>query len=172
MGLPNTLERVLELSRADECIVIGWDSSSANVRWALNTSTTNGTGESRQLVVISVIDGRVGTIARSYFPDDELEDLVRASEAACEGKPRAEDHIPLLAGNGPPADWEDPDEPTGVGVFATLAPDLAGAFRRADANRVLLFGFAEHVRTTTYLANSAGLYRRYTGSEGKFQINA
>ncbi|MGH2687225.1 MAG: metallopeptidase TldD-related protein, partial [Actinomycetota bacterium] len=50
--------------------------------------------------------------------------------------------------------------------------DLAGAFRRADANGILLFGFAEHVRTTTYLANSAGLRRRYTGSEGKFQINA
>lgn len=172
MGLQDTLERVLQLSKADECIVIGWNSSSANVRWALNTTTTNGATESSQLVIVSVIDRRVGTIARSYFPDEELEELVRASEAACEGKPPAEDYMPLVPGDGPPSDWDEPDEPTGVGVFSMFAPDLAGAFRRAGANGVLLFGFAEHVRTTTYLANSAGLRRRYSGSEGKFQINA
>jgi predicted Zn-dependent protease len=57
-------------------------------------------------------------------------------------------------------------------VFSQLAPDLAGAFRRAQADGMLLFGFAEHVRTTSYLANSAGIRCRYTGSEGKFQINA
>jgi predicted Zn-dependent protease len=172
MALQDTLERVLELSKADECIVLGWNTSTANVRWALNTTTTNGATESSQLLIISVIGRRVGSIGRSYFPDEELGALVRASEAACEGKPEAEDYMPLIPGDGPPADWRDPDEPTGVGVFSKLAPDLAGAFRRAEGYGVLLFGFAEHVRNTVYLANSAGLRRRHSGSEGKFQINA
>jgi predicted Zn-dependent protease len=172
MTLPETLERVLELSKADECIVLGWDTSTANVRWALNTATTNGVGESSRLFVISVIDGRVGTIGRSWFPEEELEPLVRASEAACEGKPPAEDHMPLLAGDGLPPGWLDPVEPTSVAVFSKLAPDLAGAFWRAGEAGILLFGFAEHVRSTIYLANSAGRRRRYSGSEGKFQINA
>lgn len=172
LTLPQTLERVLELSKADECIVVGWNTSTANVRWALNTTTTNGVTESSQLFVISVIDGQVGTIGRSYFPEEELEPLVRASEAACEGKPPAEDHMPLLEGHGLPPDWSDPDEPTSVAVFSKLAPDLAGAFRRAEEAGVLLFGFADLIRTTVYLANSAGLRRRHTGLEGKFQINA
>ena len=170
--LQQTLERVLELSKADECIALGWRTSTANVRWALNTTTTNGVTESSLLFIISVIDGRVGTIGRSYFPDDELESLVRASEAACAGKPPAEDHMPLLPGDGSPPDWLAPDEPTSIAVFSKLAPDLAGAFSRAGAAGVLLFGFAEHVRSTVYLASSSGLRRRYSGSEGKFQINA
>src|SRR5207249_2127482 len=159
-------------SKADECIALGWDTSAANVRWALNTATTNGVSESSQLFVISVIDGRVGTVGRSWFPEEELEPLVRASEAACDGKPPAEDHMPLLAGDGPPPGWLDPVEPTSVAVFSELAPDLAGAFRRAAEADILLFGFAEHVRSTVHTANSAGLRRRYTGSEGTFQINA
>lgn len=170
--LQDTLERVLELSRADGCIVLGWNRSTANVRWALNTTTTNGVTESSQLLIISVIDGRVGTIGRNYFPEDELEPLVRASEAACAGKPPAEDYMPLLPGDGPPPDWLAPDEPTSVAVFSKLAPDLSGVFRRAADAGVLLFGFAEHVRNTVYLASSMGLRRRHPGSEGKFQINA
>ena len=172
MALQDILEKVLELSRADQCIVLGWNMSTANVRWALNTTTTNGVTESSQLFIISVIDQRVGTVGRSYFPHEELESLVRASEAACEGRPPAEDFMPLLSGDGPPPDWNAPDEPTGVAVFAKLAPDLAGAFARADGGGVLLFGFAWHVRSTVYLANSAGLRRRYSGCKGTFQINA
>jgi predicted Zn-dependent protease len=154
------------------CIALAWSSSSANVRWALNTTTTNGVSESSLLYIVSVIDGRVGTIGRSWFPDEELESLVRASEAACEGKPPAEDHMPLLPGSGPPPDWSNPEEPTSIAVFSRLAPGLAAAFSRAGEAGVQLFGFAEHVRNTVYLATSSGLRRRHTASEGKFQINA
>lgn len=172
MPLHRTVERVLELSRADDCIALAWNHSSANLRWALNTTTTNGVTESEELVVISIIDGRVGTVARSYFPDDALEALVRESEAACEGKPPAEDLMPLLEGSGAPADWTDPVPPTSIGVFTALTPDLAGAFGRAEEGGYLLFGYAEHELSTVFLATSSGIRRRHSGAEGKFQINA
>ncbi|HEX2150035.1 MAG TPA: metallopeptidase TldD-related protein, partial [Actinomycetota bacterium] len=170
--LQDTLERVLELSRADACIAIAWHHSSANLRWALNTTTTNGVSDSQELFVLSVIDGRVGSVGRTYFPDESLESLVRESEAACEGKPPAEDLMPLLEGDGFPEDWPAPPELTNIGVFAKVTPDLAAAFARAEEGGYLLFGFAEHEQTTVYLATSTGLRRRHSGAEGKFQINA
>lgn len=172
MGLQQTLERVLELSRADDCIAIAWHHSSANLRWALNTTTTNGVTDSQELFVISIIGGRVGSVGRSYFPDENLEEIVRQSEAACEGKPPAEDAMPLLEAGGIPEDWPSPPEVTGIGVFSKLAGDLAAAFGRAEQGGYLLFGYAEHQQNTLYLATSTGLRRRHSGAEGKFQINA
>jgi len=172
MTLQETLERVLELSKADACIAVGWHHSSANVRWALNTTTTNGVTDSEELFVISVIDGRVGSVGRTYFPEETLESLVRESEKACAGKPPAEDLMPLLEGDGVPTDWADAPETTGIGVFTKVTPDLAAAFKRAEEGGYLLFGFAEHEQSTVYLATSTGLRRRHSGAEGKFQINA
>ncbi|MDQ4144368.1 MAG: metallopeptidase TldD-related protein [Actinomycetota bacterium] len=170
--IQHTLEEVLEHSRADACIAIALETSTANLRWALNTTTTNGVAQSQQLFILSIVDGRVGTIGRSYFPHEQIESLVRESEAACEGAPPAEDAMPLLHGEGAGEDWLAPHEPTTIGVFGKVAPDLAEAFARAREADVLLFGFAEHARTTIYLATSTGRRCRYSGSEGKFQINA
>ncbi|CAN5824245.1 metallopeptidase TldD-related protein [soil metagenome] len=172
MDLQPTLERVLELSKADACIAIGWHHSSANLRWALNTTTTNGVTDSQELFVISIIDSRVGSVGRTYFPEETLGELVRESEKACEGKPPAEDLMPLLEGDGIPEDWAAPPATTGIGVFGKVTPDLAAAFRRAEEGGYLLFGFAEHEQSTVYLATSTGLRRRHSGAEGKFQINA
>ena len=172
MELQAACERVLELSRADDCIAIAWHHCAVNLRWALNTATTNGVVESNELLVISIRGGRVGSVARSYFPEESLEAIVRESEAACEGKPPAEDQMPLLEGDGVPADWKDAPGTTGIGVFGKLAGDLASAFSRAEEAGYLLFGYAEHVVSTVYLATSADLRRRHTVAEGKFQVNA
>ena len=170
--IQDTLERVLALSRADQCIAIGWESSHVDVRWANNTSTTNGVADTAELFVISVIDGRVGTVGVSYFPDEALESLVRRSEAACEGRPEAEDFMPLLGGEGEPPDWREPVPRPGIEVFSRFAPALAASFERAEADGALLFGYAEHDTTTRYLAMSSGLRRRHTQLQGRVELNA
>jgi predicted Zn-dependent protease len=170
--IQETLERVLALSRADECIAIGWESSHANVRWANNTSTTNGLADTAELFIVSVIDERVGTVGVSYFPDDRLESLVRRSEAACEGRPKAEDFMPLVAGKGEPSDWRAPVPRPGMEVFSRFAPALGKTFERAEVDGVELFGYAEHATSTRYLAMSSGLRRRHTQLEGRVELNA
>ncbi len=170
--LAATVERVLALSRADDCIVVAQGSSSANVRWANNTSTTNGVVRSEDLFIVSVIDKRVGTVGVNYFPDERLEALVRQSEAACDGKPEAEDHMPLLPGDGPDPDWDAPIEATGVEVFADAAPDLARVMERAEVNGLKLFGYAEHNLSTTWLGTSSGQRRRHTQPAGRIEITA
>lgn len=170
--IQETLEHVLSLSKADGCIALGWESSTANVRWANNTSTTNGVAASSQLYVISVIDKRVGTVGVTYFPEERLEALVRQSEAGCEGKPEAEDYMPLVEGDGDPHGWETPHAGGGIEVFAELAPALGQTFARADGDGVKLFGYAEHATSTVFLATSTGLRRRHTQLEGRMELNA
>lgn len=55
------VERALELSTADGCVVIADESSSANLRWAYNALTTNGVTRGRTLTVIATVDGAEGT---------------------------------------------------------------------------------------------------------------
>lgn len=171
-GMAGIVERALALSRADDCIVIGSASSTANVRWANNTSTTNGLGTGDRLHVVSIMANRVGSVGVTNPTDDNLESIVRRSEEACTGRPEAEDAMPLLPGDGAPDDWADPLEAPGIEVFATMAPALGDAFRRAAGDAIRLFGYAEHDASTTWLATSAGVRRRDTRLDGRIEVNA
>ena len=170
-SVPDTLRGVLDLSRADDCIALGWETSEANVRWANNTATTNGVSVRRRLFVISVIGGRVGSVGVTSVEEDGLEDLVRRSEGACRDRPPAEDAMPLVGGEES-VGWDDPTEAGGIEVFAGLAPALGEAFGRAEADGIRLFGYAEHTTSTVWLATSAGLSRRHTQHDGRFELNA
>jgi predicted Zn-dependent protease len=161
---------VLSLSRADSCIVIGRGQSAANLRWANNTVTTNGTVEGASLSIVSVIANRVGSITRSYFPVDRLESLVRESEAACEGKPVAADHVPLVDGDHGVEGWVQAAQGTDIRVFSAMTPKLRTMFDRARAAGVQTFGYAEHGAVTTWLATSTGLRRRFADRIGKIDI--
>ncbi|MFN2613722.1 MAG: metallopeptidase TldD-related protein [Actinomycetota bacterium] len=166
----DVVERALALSKADACIVIASRDTQANVRWANNTTTTNGVSESSTLAVVSIMDKRVGSVARNYFPDEELESIVRASEAACEGKPQASDYMALLEGGSTPPDWAAEPARTDIGVFDRFTPELANVFERARADGVLTFGYAEHTATTTWLGTSSGVRRRDDDARGKVEI--
>src|ERR1700742_2741789 len=79
----DTVERALAAARPGaETVVIADESSTANLRWAGNTLTTNGVAASRSLTVISV-DRRaggaagVGMGARSGGGPDPVDGLVR-----------------------------------------------------------------------------------------------
>jgi predicted Zn-dependent protease len=170
--IPSVLERILELSRVDACVAIGNDSSSANVRWANNTSTTNGYSEGIGLTVVSIKNGAPGVVSRNHFSEDELEEIVRASEAACEGKPPAQDHAELPGGDGEPGGWQDPYEPTSPSVLAGFAADLAEAFEKAAASGIGLFGYADHNAPTIYLATSSGIRQRHRRAYGTAQFTA
>ncbi|MCF4137676.1 metallopeptidase TldD-related protein [Streptomyces sp. Tue 6430] len=170
------VERALELSRADGCVVIADERSTANLRWAGNALTTNGVTRGRTLTVIATVDGKEGTaagvVSRSAVTADELEPLVRAAEAAARGAAPAEDAQPLVTGGAPsPAFTEAPVE-TSSAVFADFAPALGEAFARARAGGRELYGFANHELVSTYLGTSTGLRLRHDQPTGTLELNA
>jgi predicted Zn-dependent protease len=172
----DVVEKALAAARCDEAIVLAEETSSANLRWAGNTLTTNGVARSRQLTVIAITRGRdgaaAGVVSRTGVRDDQVAAVVAEAEQAAAQVSPAEDAMPLVPGTGGAgAGWDDPVTGTGIGVFGSFAPDLGAAFAQAGADR-RLYGYAEHLMTTTFLGSSAGLRLRFDQPEGKVELNA
>ena len=183
-----TVERALAAARSDGCMVIADETSSANLRWAGNTLTTNGVSRSRQLTVVAVSRGGEGTsagvVSRAGVRDDQIEDVVLAAEKAAFEAAPADDAQELLGPTdreafgskeemsaGQPG-WDSAPGSTGVGVFGGFAPALGTAFEAAAAGDRKLYGFAEHTMTSTFLGSSTGLRLRHDQPTGKVEINA
>ncbi|MGW1541838.1 metallopeptidase TldD-related protein [Streptomyces sp. NPDC002309] len=170
------VERALELSRADGCVVIADEHSTANLRWAGNTLTTNGVTRGRTLTVVATVDGAQGTasgvVSRSAVTVAELEPLVRAAEAAARGAGPAEDAQPLVSDVPGSPDFTDAPAETSSAVFAEFAPALGEAFARARAGGRELYGFANHELTSSYLGTSTGLRLRHDQPNGTLELNA
>jgi predicted Zn-dependent protease len=175
----DVVERALAAARCDEAIVLAEESSSANLRWAGNTLTTNGVTRSRQLTVIAITRGpggaSAGVVSRAGVRDEQIAAVVAEAEhAAAQGSP-AQDAMPLVPGPGPGgagAGWDDPVTGTEIGVFGSFAPALGAAFAAAAAADRKLYGYAEHLMTTSFLGSSAGLRLRFDQPEGKVELNA
>jgi predicted Zn-dependent protease len=168
------VERALAASTVDGQITYVTESSEANLRWAGNSLTTNGAMRSRQVVVISFVDGgagmAAGIVTRTGTPD--IAALVAASEQAARDAGPAEDAMPLIADK--PAEtgsWDADPAETSIGVFGEFAPALGHAFGEARDRGDLLFGFAEHSMTTTYLGSSTGLRLRHDQPTGRVELN-
>jgi predicted Zn-dependent protease len=184
----DTVERALAAAKVGgreglggECIVIADESSTANLRWAGNTLTTNGVAATRSLTVIA-IDRRaggaagVGVVARSGVTPEQVEDVVlEAEKAAAEASP-AEDTGDLAGGDGAVRsesnEWFDSPETTSIEVFRAFAEDLGEALRAAEGAGRKLYGFAEHGVTSTFLGTSAGARLRYDQPTGRLELNA
>jgi predicted Zn-dependent protease len=188
----DAVERALQAATSDDCVVIAEETSSANLRWAGNTLTTNGISRSRRLTVIAISRGsgqaRVGVMSRAGVRGDEIPEVVtQAERAAAEASP-AEDAQPLP---GPAEDltfgkevqpgdaghlhvpaWSDPPEETEIGVLRGFAGALGDAFDAAAAAGRRLYGFAEHSVNSVFLGSSTGLRLRHDQPSGKVELNA
>ncbi len=81
------VEHALATSMADDCVVIVRDATSANLRWANNTLTTNGVMHGVHVSVVSFVDQAGGVATRlgvsgSATTQAEVDELVRAADAA------------------------------------------------------------------------------------------
>ncbi|MGW5359869.1 metallopeptidase TldD-related protein [Actinopolymorpha pittospori] len=169
LTLQETVERALARSKADGCVVIATESSSANLRWANNTLTTNGVMLTRSLTVVATVAGSSGVssgvITRSVTTSDEIDAVVQAAEDAARDNVSAEDARPLIEGDAA-ADWAEPPAQTSIRVFDTFAPALGDVFGRARGDGTHHYGFVEHNLTTTYLGSSTGLRLRHVQPTG------
>jgi predicted Zn-dependent protease len=177
-GLPvqispqDMVEKALELSTTDGCVVLVDEGSTANLRFAGNTLTTNGVARSARLTVISIAGQGVGVVSRAAVRPDQLADVVAAADRAAREAQPAEDARPLVEGLPASASWAEPVTPTDIGVFERFAPALGDAFAAAQAGGRRLYGFAEHSLTSTFLGTSSGLRLRHDQPSGRLELNA
>jgi predicted Zn-dependent protease len=182
------VERALSVARpggragsGGECIVIADEASTANLRWAGNTLTTNGVAASRSLTVVAIdrrADGTagVGVVSRSGLRPDQVEDVVREAEKAADEASPAEDANELVSGESghrsEDNSWSEPAATTSIGVFRSLSEELGETLRAAEAAGRKLYGFAEHEVTSTFLGTSSGVRLRYDQPAGRLELNA
>ena len=178
-----TVERALAAARpGGETVVIADETSTANLRWAGNTLTTNGVSSTRSLTVISIdrrADGSagVGTVTRSGVTPAQVEDLVREAEKAAADASGADDAAELgsketsgrYSGETP---WGEYPSATDFGVFRTFAAHLGETLRAAEAAGRKLYGFAEHSVNATFVGTSSGVRARYDQPAGRLELNA
>ena len=165
------VEHALATSTADDCIAIVRDVTSANLRWANNTLTTNGVMTEVSVTVVSfaAVEGGIatGSVSGSAATTDQVTALVQAADAAARGGSPAEDAGELI-GDVTSPDWDVEPATTDIKVYDAFAPALGEAFHAATAEDRLLYGFVSHEMVTTYLGSSRGLRLRHAQPTGHY----
>jgi predicted Zn-dependent protease len=165
------VEQALASSTADDCVVLVTDTTSANLRWANNTLTTNGVMHDVSVTVVSFVktaDGvATGSVSGTATTQAQVDSLVTAADAAARAGSAAEDAKELATGEAV-ADWDELPVPTDIHVFDAFAPALGEAFGRAGDAGQVLYGFVSHEHSTTYLGSSTGLRLRHVQPTGHY----
>ena len=157
------VDRALSLSRADDAVVVVDDGSEADVRFANNTTTTNGFRRDRRVTVISFLSAAAGVAAgvASGSGAIDVELLVRGAEADARGAGPADDAAPLVERRPEDPGFAAPSAVTDLSALDELVRSLAHAFGRARAAGLVLAGFGSQRVQTTYLGSSRGLRLRH-----------
>ena len=169
------VEAVRRANPGGEVIGIAETVSATNLRWANNTTTTNGVSTSSSITVIATdprADGvATGVVTRNVTTAAEVEEVAEAAVAAAREAEPAEDATDLERDKADPA-FSDGPSGTGIEVFESLASSLGAQFAAAAGAGRRLYGYAEHNVTTSYLASSSGLRLRYVQPSGYFSATA
>ena len=169
------VETALASSTADGCIVVGAESSQANLRWAGNSLTTNGQMRSRSLTVISTFDKPGGTsagvVTRAVTNEEELVALVRAADEAGRAEGPTDDAAPIVANYPHQDDWAADAAVIDIAVLADFAAGLRAEFDRWRNSDRRLFGYAEYSTTSYFVGTSTGLRRRFDQPNGTVGVN-
>ncbi len=149
------------MAGADGCVVLVHEGSHADVRFALNTTTTNGVHRAREVSVVVIEGGGVATATRAgVVGSDGVAEMVIDALGDARESPPAEDAFALVdaaeGGRGRRSFDQDPEE-TDASALDGVLSSLSGAFARARARDAVLAGFAEIDVGTLYLGSSTGL---------------
>jgi predicted Zn-dependent protease len=169
-----TLQVAAGLAGVRGCTVLVEETGHVDLRWAMNSLTTNGvtTGQSVSVAVVADVEGGqgVGALTRPAVTAADLPELVEAALAAARGAAPAEDANPLVEGGTDPG-WDEPAAGTGPATLAGLGAALGEVFARSRAEDRETFGFAEHDVTTGWLGTSAGIRYRHCQPRGTIELN-
>jgi predicted Zn-dependent protease len=169
-------------SGADGCIVLVDETSHADVRFALNSTTTNGVRRDRSVTVIALAAAgpgavpSVGVARRSGVVD--VEQMVSAALTDAQGAPPADDAFALVDGMGAASAggraasmaFGQPPVETDLSALGRVLSGLSSAFRRAEASDVVLAGFAEYGVSTLYLGSSTGVRLSFSQPTGAVNL--
>ncbi len=171
------VDRALAAGRAagaDDVVVVLERHDATNLRWAANQLTTTGTTSTTSVSVVAVVGTGAGRgyagLTRQVSDQASLQALVADAVAASRRAGPAEDAADLPLGPVS-ADFADVPPEASPERLAGTASDLGRLFESSQAHGREMFGFAEHVVSTTWTGTSAGTRHRALEPYGTIELN-
>ena len=168
------VERALSAA-SGPVVAYATEHAEANLRWAGNALTTNGEMTSTELTVVATatVEGgtAAGTVSRQVSDPAQVAEVVAEAEASARSAPPSPDAADLVESWGSGEDFGAEPDGTSIEVLAQVARDLGASFAEVATRDQKLYGFAEHIVTTTYLGSSTGLRLRGVQPTGRLELN-
>lgn len=157
------LDKVIKLSKADQCTAQLSGSIDGNIRFALNNISTSGIVDNTELAVEVAFGKRVGTATINEFDDASLERVVRRAEDLARLAPENPEFVPAIAKQTYKA------SPTFSESTAAITPEYrakvaADSIAPAKADKLIAAGFLEDGQSFTAIANSNGNFAYQRGT--------
>ncbi|MGN6225685.1 TldD/PmbA family protein [Pseudoxanthomonas sp.] len=149
------LDKVIALSKADECTASLSGSISGNIRFALNDVSTSGIVSNADLAVQVAFGKRVGVATINEFNDAALERVVRRAEDLARLAPENPEFMPAIDKQTYKA------SPTFSESTAAITPEFradvaAASIAPCKAEKLIAAGFLEDGQSFVAFANSKG----------------
>jgi len=158
------LDKVIALSKADECTASLSGSIDGNIRFALNNVSTSGIVTNTDLAVQVAFGKRVGVATINEFNDAALERVVRRAEDLARLAPENPEFMPAVEKQTykPSATFSQATADITPEYRAQVAADSIGPCR---AEKLIAAGFLQDGQSFVAFANSKGNfgYQRATG---------
>ncbi len=165
------VERALELLGPDRGTVLVESSTSANLRWANSTLTTNGMSAQQRVHIVAhpevpggIGSGTASTVVRTA---DDLGALVARARSQAVGAGPAQDAAPEVPMRPGAATW---DLAPVLSAPEELAPVSALLSEVLPVTGIDHFGYAEHTQTSSYLGTTGGLRLRHDQPAARFEL--
>ena len=149
------LEKVVKLSKADECTATLSGSINGNIRFALNNVSTSGIVDDADLAVQVAFGSRVGVATINEFDDAALERVVRRAEDLARLAPENPEFMPAIEKQAykPSKTFSEATAAITPEYRAQVAADSIAPCR---AEKLTAAGFLEDGQSFVAFANSKG----------------
>ena len=151
------LQKVLSYSKADSISAVLHGGDTYNIRFALNSVSTNGYADGLSLNVTSSIGKKSGSVSINKFDDESIKAAVEKSEYAAKLSPDNKEFMPALE----PQTYL-PSNNYSAGTENMSSSERAGyvsyTVEQSIKNNVICAGFLENQAGFTAVLNSNGLF--------------
>lgn len=166
------VERALELLGPDRGTVVVENATTANLRWANSTLTTNGMTAQQRVHIVAhpqvpggIGSGTTSAVVRSV---EELAELVRSARSEAHGAGPAQDVAPEVPARPASPGWDQAPTTSAPEELAPVSTLLRDVLPASDVDH---FGYAEHSVTTSFLATTGGLRLRHDQPAARFELS-